>query len=235
MTRRINECDTLRPEFFSQFGQDYWLMNAAFPTLRNGYFVEVGAFHYANGYMSNTLALETRRDWRGLLIEPNPALCGPLAARKSTLVRSVVSDCERNARFQFGDRGCNSMIVETGGTEVATETLTAILQRENAPREIAFIGIDVEGHEMEVLRGIDFGHYRFGCIIVEVNVRDNAIVRFLSEHGYSYLDRLGVDLYFVGGEFVPPKPSEVVPDWDAFSNRASFPGASAPRSENSLA
>lgn len=232
MAPRINEIDPSRPEYFSQFGQDYWLMNAAFPSLWNGYFVEVGAFQFPNGYMSNTLALETLRDWRGLLIEPNPALCGPLAARKSTLVRTVVSDCKRKACFQFGDRGCNSMIVETGGTEVSTETLTAILKRENAPRVIPFLGIDVEGHEMEVLRGIDFGRYRFGCIIVEANGRDNAMVRFLGEHGYRYLDRLGVDLYFIGRGFVPPKPSEIVPDWGAFSNRASFPGASAPRSEN---
>jgi len=42
--------------YFSQLGQDYWLINQAFRERREGFFVDVGAFQMTNGYMSNTLA-----------------------------------------------------------------------------------------------------------------------------------------------------------------------------------
>ncbi len=206
--------------YYSQFGQDHWLVNQAFPGRREGFFVDVGAFQMANGYMSNTLALELHRNWTGILVEPNPALCGSLEARNAKLVQSVVSDSRRRLHFQFGDRGCNSKVVADGGAEVPAETLTDILRREGAPSDIELLCIDVEGHEPQVLDGIDFDLYRFDCIIVEANGVQDAIVERLESHGYRFIEHHRVDLYFARKGFEVHRPSEAIPDWDGKPNRA---------------
>jgi len=206
--------------YFSQLGQDQWLINHAFPERRNGYFVDVGAFQMANGYMSNTLALERHRDWAGILIEANPRLCGPLRERRAKTVNAVVSDSRKQMRFEFGDRGCNSRVVESGGSQVITETLTEILVRENAPAAIELLTIDVEGHELEALLGIDFGRYQFDCLIVEANGRSGPITALLNDHGYRLVEHHQVDLYFVSSRLDPPRPSQVLAAWEDEPDRA---------------
>lgn len=207
-------------KYFSQFGQDHWLMNHMFPDRRAGYFVDVGAYHMTNGYMSNTLALELHRDWTGLLIEANPALCGPLKSRKARLVNAVVSSRNGMLGFQFGDRGYNSKIVASGGVSVATETLTQILDREKAPSRIELLSIDVEGHELEVLKGIDFQRYQFGCLIIEANANKNEILTLLNDEPYQFIGQHEVDLFFTSSETCPVSPSEVLLDWELHPERA---------------
>ncbi len=207
-------------KYFSQFGQDYWLLNHMFPDLREGFFVDVGAYHMTNGYMSNTLALERQRNWTGLLIEPNVGLCGPLESRNARLVNSVVSGRSHSLRFQFGDRGCNSKIVASGGSPVATETLTQILDRENVPSLIELLSVDVEGHELDVLSGIDFRRYHFACLIVEANGRKKDITALLDREGYRFIGQLGVDLFFTDAASSPASPADIVLDWEAQPERA---------------
>jgi len=107
-----------------------------------------------------------------------------------------------------------------GGAEVSTETLTDILLREGAPSDINLLSIDVEGHEFQVLMGIDFGLFRFDCIIVEANGMRNDIVEFLESKGYRFIEQYGVDLYFAGKKMGPKCPSETIIDWDVRTNRA---------------
>ena len=153
-------------------------------------------------------------------MEPNPALCDSLSVRNARLVHSIVSDSRKQVRFQFGDRGCSSKVVMGGGAEVSTETLTDILLREGAPSDINLLSIDVEGHEFQVLMGIDFGLFRFDCIIVEANGMRNDIVEFLESKGYRFIEQYGVDLYFAGKKMGPKCPSETIIDWDVRTNRA---------------
>jgi len=54
----------------SQFGEDYRVMEDYFPGVCNGTYMELGAM---SGVMySNTLALNTQYNWRGVLIEGSP-------------------------------------------------------------------------------------------------------------------------------------------------------------------
>lgn len=51
---------------------------------------------------------------------------------------------------------------------VAT-TMTDILDRSNAPNLMDFLSLDVEGAELEVLKGLDFNTYNFKYMLVEHN------------------------------------------------------------------
>src|ERR1043166_978855 len=60
-----------KTESYSQFGQDRFVAETVYAGKRGGYFVEAGA---GDGlWISNTLLLERRYGWTGILIEPTSA------------------------------------------------------------------------------------------------------------------------------------------------------------------
>jgi hypothetical protein len=92
------------PSWSGQFDQDRWVAEDVYSSMRDGYFVELGA---NNGLLySNTVELERRYGWRGLCIEAswskfaelqaNRPLCTNLfaivAADDTTVVKEVLVD-----------------------------------------------------------------------------------------------------------------------------------------------
>jgi hypothetical protein len=56
-------------QFYSQIGQDRWVLETVFPDVKDGFFLDVGS---GDGtVISNTKALE-ERGWRGICIDPFP-------------------------------------------------------------------------------------------------------------------------------------------------------------------
>jgi hypothetical protein len=61
---------------------------------------------------------------------------------------------------------------------------------------IDFLSLDVEGAELDVLRGVDFNRYRFRYIVIESRNFKNTIA-FMCERQYKLLKILSVsDLLF---------------------------------------
>ena len=57
------------------------------------------------------------------------------------------------------------------------------------PKTIDFLSLDVEGAEIEVLKGIDFKKYRFKYILVESRNIEN-ICKFLNLQNYEVIEKL---------------------------------------------
>ena len=69
-----------------------------------------------------------------------------------------------------------------------------ILKASSAPQNIDFLSLDVEGAELEVLKGIDYNKYHFKYILVEC--RDiNRLETFLNKTGYRLIDKLSHNDY----------------------------------------
>lgn len=66
---------------------------------------------------------------------------------------------------------------------VETMTMSRALDEAKAPGSIGFLSLDVEGAELEVLRGIDFERYYIEWILVESR-NPQRIDTFLGSHGY---------------------------------------------------
>lgn len=157
--------------------------------IQNGFFVEAGALDGL--FMSNTKTLEDL-GWNGLLIEPSKKavdLCKKnrkcLVERcalvskeytKDTVMGDFVLDGEygigawssitRHAYGQLADKTFNSFT-----TEVPATTLEKLLDKYDL-KKVDLLSLDVEGYELEVLKGIDFNKVKITFILIEVNLRD---------------------------------------------------------------
>jgi FkbM family methyltransferase len=81
---------------------------------------------------------------------------------------------------------------------VAAKTLDAMLAEVNPPR-VDYVSIDVEGGEVDVLRGFDLARWRPRVVMVEVNsrVRSEGVRRAFTRQGYVYLRSIDINHVYV--------------------------------------
>ncbi len=194
----------------------------------NGYFVELGANDGVT--QSNSLYFEKYRNWRGLLVEPAPQ--NFLRCRKNRSARNRIycaacvsfdfdqefvriaysnlmstpvnleSDIQDpRVHAALGDRflGSGEAVFEFGAV---ARTLNSLLLDAGAPRQIDFLSLDVEGAELEVLKGVDHQAFRFKYILVEC--RDfPRLDAYLEKQGYCFVERLSMQDYLFSSEELP--------------------------------
>jgi FkbM family methyltransferase len=179
---------------------------AAFFGSRKGYFVEVGANEPRE--RSQTFHLE-QAGWSGVLIEPQPALADKLRAQRNAKVFAVACSSPQNAGRTLPlhvagplsaldrDRMAPGATPETI-IDVPIRTLDDVLGEAGTPEGFDFLSIDVEGHEIDVLRGVDLARWRPGLILLEDHVGDLSKHRALKAAGYRIIRR-----YENNGWYVP--------------------------------
>ncbi len=173
---------------------------------RRGYFVEVGANEPR--LRSQTFHLE-QAGWAGVLIEPQPELAHRLRNERSARVFACACSSPDNAGRALPlhvagplsslDRsGMAPSAVPERVIEVPVRTLDGILEEAGAPAGFDFLSIDVEGHELDVLRGFDLARWRPRLILLEDHVADLSKHRYLQARGYRIVRR-----YENNGWYVP--------------------------------
>jgi FkbM family methyltransferase len=139
-----------------------------------GRFVDVGAFHSKDS--SQTWLLE-KVGWKGILIEPQPENAEELRRNRpfSKVYQTAISrpGNEGESTF-FVDSVFSTLLPSTRShtkefdhqITVQVTTLDKILEKEGNPG-IDFLKIDVEGTELDCLKGFDIEKYRPKLIFVE--------------------------------------------------------------------
>ncbi|MBD9454019.1 FkbM family methyltransferase [Rhizobium sp. RHZ02] len=186
---------------------------------RDGYFVEFGA---CDGIVANnTVNLEQRFGWRGILAEPDRFWHERLSPNRAAIIdkRCVSSVTGAQIEFFQSDRPGNSSPSQEhpyiGGVvksyKVDTVSLLDLLKDHDAPRFVDFLSVDTEGHEKEVFVNFDFDRYKFGFICVEEHdgvAPADSVQPILEAAGYSVIfareegrpvpmQITGVDKFFV--------------------------------------
>jgi hypothetical protein len=183
-----------RSHFYSESGQDVWLLEIAYPGVRDGYFVDVGSADGVEG--SNTKALE-ERGWTGVCIDPFPT---NMQSRTCRMYKEVVSDVA-GKHVKFRASGTLGGIEPSIGrwraqaargpqVELTTVTLGDILDRTHAPPFIQYVSLDIEGAEYDALRGFPFDRYTMGVLDVEHNFEEPKraqIAALMLAHGYRFV------------------------------------------------
>jgi len=165
---------------------------------------------------ANTAHFEKYKGWNGLLIEPIPSkflecvrnrsdknhfVCGACVGfdYKEQFVELIYSDLMTISKELSGrddaeahaQKGLNVMKShETNFTFGAKAyTLTSLLKEAKAPQTVDLLSLDVEGAELEVLKGLDFEAYTFKYMLIECWDKDG-ITAFLEEKGYKIVKQL---------------------------------------------
>ncbi len=198
-------------KFYSQFGEDQ-ILSEIFQCKPQGLCVEVGGFNGIDG--SNSYFFE-KLGWRCILIEPIPELCQEISRnRKCSIFNCAVGDYTGETKFYVYEQAPFSSSIKLTKVQldyqkfhdetlkeitVKMETLDKLLEEENVQeKEIDFITIDVEGHEMGVFRGFSLDKYSPRIVIIEDNslMTDSRICKFMSKFGYVLFKRTGVNDWY---------------------------------------
>jgi len=177
-----------------------------------GYFVEVGANDPER--WSQTLHLE-KLGWTGILVEPQPDLAAMLRARRTAKVHVVACSGPENAgktmtlhlaggHSSLDPRLRVASVRPQGTIDVPLRTLDDILIESDAPSPIDLVAVDVEGHEIEVLRGLTFTRWRPRLVLVEDHVLDLRLHRFMRSRGYAWVRRTDINSWYVPAEAAWP-------------------------------
>jgi len=180
-----------------------------------GYFVEVGANEPR--VRSQTWHLE-QKGWTGVLVEPLPHLARKLRqTRRARVFENACSSPQNAGRhlplYVAGplsslDRGEMAPgAMPDGVIEVPIKTLDDILADAGAQAPLDFISIDVEGHEIDVLRGFDLARWRPRLVLLEDHVGNLIKHRYISRFGYRLIRRTGNNGWYV------PASADVAVNW----------------------
>ena len=111
------------------------------------------------------------------------------------MVPSVLSTCNPDEAKAMLASGSVSLL---GQYTVPVVTVADLYRKHLAPQPVSLLSIDTEGHDLPVLRGIDWKTMRPELVICEANdpVTGTAITEFLATEGYQCLKALGCNKIF---------------------------------------
>jgi FkbM family methyltransferase len=180
-----------------------------------GYFVELGAND--GKFASNTLFFEKYRGWNGVLVEPIPQKYLECLKNRSPRTSSFCNVCvsfdyhekfvellysnsmtvSANLPNDLGDVSAHAALgkqfllkheeVFSFGSRAAT--LSSLLDKAGSPARMDLVSLDVEGVEIEVLKGLNHEQYRFKYLCIESRSIDQ-LVEYLEPFGYELIANL---------------------------------------------
>ena len=200
--------DTAYP-YVSQAGQDF-IVDQLLGGKRDGIFVDIGGYDGVTG--SNTFFFEAWRGWTGLLVEPvETSLEKARSLRRCACVGCAIAETDGKAEFIEVESGFTQMsgmahsydpaMLERVRADarhrealraVETRSLASLLS-EHAIMRADFISLDIEGGELEVLRGFPFDRFDVTVWAIENNTGNDSIRAIMTGNGYRLMELAGVD------------------------------------------
>ena len=210
---------------YSQHADDYiaWQLLGK---KKEGLVIEVGAFdgiHLSNSYSFSQLG------WKSICIEPNPEIFEYLKLNRLNSINinkaivgdenikeidfykeeiGVLSGCkydEDDIKSRYKNRGISYK--EPDKLKVKAITLNALFEEFNLD-EIDVLSIDVEGFELEVLKGLNLNRYNVNLFIIEANTiieKQKILNYFKNKTNYIYVGENKQNLFFLRDVYLSKK------------------------------
>lgn len=195
--------------FYSQHGED-GLLWEFFKDTSDGFYVDVGAFD--GKHLSNTYVFD-RKGWDGICIEPEGPyfdLCRQVRTASCFNVACVSDSSIKTLEFMTLDQGgLGSQAKEAfektkhkrkftfSTTRVQAVTLNEILSTSDV-NTIDLLSLDVEGLEIDVLKGFDIAKYKPRVMVIEANTPEAKakLDLYLAAFGYVCAGNINVNYFY---------------------------------------
>ena len=193
----------------------------------NGFYIDIGAQH---PIANNNTYLFFKRGWSGINIDldvKNIELFNISRPNDINLNNAISSSTSKKKLFFYHDKSpINTLVEDVSNFQnatvkeiktVKTITLNKVLENLSFDKEIDYMNIDVEGHELDVLKGFDLIRYKPNVISVEYldlkmkylefknndlsRVIDSDFYKLLIKNDYQFVNWLHGDLIFVHNSF----------------------------------
>jgi FkbM family methyltransferase len=211
----VQKTGGIPPRFTAQAGEDI-LIYDFFKQDGPGFFVEAGA--YDGITFSNTYLLESL-GWRGLLVEPHPGMARQCHKNRPNSIVAQVAlgtggsqgqikmtcaerpDGSAPLSFVKADAAhiqrCEREGYRLSQVTVPIESLDSLLKGHS--ETVDFLSLDVEGMEVDVLKGFELERFRPKLLLIERqhDRRDEALASYLAQKGYQAVAQKGCNIFFV--------------------------------------
>lgn len=203
---------------FSQEGED--LVVDRLLNKKNGFYVEVGCHHPFR--FSNTYYFY-KKGWDGICIDPMP---GTRKAFNKWRPRDIaiemgVSEAPSTLEYyMFNEPALNTfdkkIAIERDGLrsyklvdtkKIHTDTLTSILEKHHATKDIDILSVDTEGMDLIVLKSNDWTRFKPTLIIAEclktklTDLAQDEITIYLNSRNYELYAKTGNSVIFISKNY----------------------------------
>lgn len=226
--------------FYSQVGQDRFLLENFFRGKRRGVFLDIGA--YDGETFSNSLFFEKTMEWTGLCVEPLPLAFAKLRSTRKAICENIsIADFEGEAEFvetddlsgpnerMFSGLAANfdprqlqriDAMKQSRTTRIVKVTRLSTLLAKHSLFDIDYCSIDTEGAELAILSDFDPERFHIKVLTIENNWDDPALPKLMAEKGYEFFAKLEQDYVFKRRDVkVLPRTSVICAVWSGDPNR----------------
>jgi|TARA_B110001452_G_scaffold167227_1_gene139694 FkbM family methyltransferase len=200
---------------YSQNQEDLFI-NDYFKEKNNGFYIDIGCYHPIK--YSNT-ALLYNRGWKGINIDMNQTSIDlfNILRKRDKNICAAISNANRET-VQYFDHSfspINTLDKKFSDTaskkfsfkqhtekKIHTYKFNEIIQKYNIKiKQIDFINIDAEAHDLEVLEGIDLSLFNAKIICVEMannqnNMKEKKLKDYLNKYNYNLIKIIGLNGIF---------------------------------------
>jgi FkbM family methyltransferase len=190
-----------------------------FPNKNNGIFFDVGAFEPIK--ISNSYHFE-RNGWNCYCFEANTELIPLLKTHRNNVFNYAISN-ENKDLISFNVVLTNGWTAGFSAIEISDDykkifpyeftevkkisvpqrTLNTIIEKEIADiKEIDILSVDVEGGELNCLKGLNLIKYKPQVIVIENVTNSLTINDYLESYNYKLDKQIGYNQYFIHNEFI---------------------------------
>jgi FkbM family methyltransferase len=194
------------------------LLDAFFPDVRQGVYVDVGANHPINDSVTK---LFYDKGWHGINVEPNQKLWRLLQTERPRDINLSVGVAEKEGTFNFREYQNHGLSTFSKEVKSAYEKDKKASEQTKSYKEypvevttlrhifetnlkddttIHFLKIDIEGYEYEALMGNDWKQYRPMLICIESNHIIHDWRPLLKKQGYTKVFFDGLNDYYLANE-----------------------------------
>ena len=210
------------------YGSVDLLLEHIFKNQSHGFYIDVGCQHPV---MNNNTYLLYKKGWNGINIDldkKNIDLFNFYRKRDLNLNFAISSQEGERDLFFYHDKSAINTVEKSVANyqraqvkeikKVKTKTLNSIIENSKFNNlTIDFVSIDVEGHELDVIKGFDLKKYKPKVVIIEfldlslkkleiknLNIKNflkSEIYRYMVDKNYTLVNLIHSDLVFVNNSF----------------------------------